>query len=121
MKFAVRMLLCLMISFSLTEFPIIKAHAQAGMISTGDAVTQMTRAQDEVKVTNFLSRTDVRDQMIKLGVNPEEAGFRVASLSDSELRKMASEIEHGTAGASVAGILIVVLIVILIIYFAKRI
>ncbi len=121
MKFAIRMLLCLMISFSLTEFPIMKSHAQTGMITTGDAVTYMTRTQNQDKVAHFLSRTDVKDQLIKLGVTPEEAQIRVLTLSDAELNKLAGDIDHGTAGGSIAGILIIVLIVILIIYFAKRI
>ncbi len=120
MKWLVKLMLCWMISFSLVNFPIIKS-AHAGMITTGTVVDQMTRAQSHQKVVDFMGRKDVKDQMVKLGVSPQEAELRVASLSDSELRKIAGDIDQNTAGGDVGGILVLVLIIVLIIYFAKRI
>lgn len=120
MKFMARMMLCLMISFSLVELPMMKS-AHAGMISTHAVVEVMTRTQTEQKVVEFMGRDDVKDQMIKLGVNPAEATVRVAHLSDSELRKIAGEIDHSVSGGDIGGILILVLVVLMIIYFAKRI
>ena len=119
MKFLVRMLLCLMISFTLVELPIMKAHA--GMITTTEAIAEMTRAEGASTVNEFLARTDVKDQLVKLGVSPEEAQKRVASLSENEVKKLATDIEKAQIGGDVGGILIIVLLVILIIYFAKRI
>ena len=120
MKLLVRMMLCLMISFTLVELPIIKS-AHAGMIATNDAVEIMSRTESAQKVANFIDRQDVKDQLVKMGVNPEEATKRLAGLSDAELRKMAGEIDKATVGGDVGGILVLVLLVILIIYFAKRI
>lgn len=120
MKLTFRLLLCWMISFSLIELPMIKS-AHAGMIKTNTVVELMTRAQTEQKVVAFMGRSEVKQEMIKLGVNPEEAALRVAHLSDSELRKVAGEIDHSMAGGDIGGILIIVLLVLLIIYFAKRI
>lgn len=121
MKFLVRMMLCFTISFTLVEFPILKAQAHAGMINTTDALKEMSRAQGEKNVAEFLNRTDVKDQLVKLGVNPEEATRRLAGLSDSEVRKLAGDIDQATVGGDIGGILILVLVIILIIYFAKRI
>lgn len=120
MKTLVRMMLCLMISFTLIELPIMKS-AHASMITTNEVVTEMTRAQSQEKLANFMDRKDVQEQMVRFGVSPEEASKRVASLSDAELRKIAGEIDKSTVGGDVGGILVLVLIVILIIYFAKRI
>lgn len=120
MKFAVRLMLCLMISFSLVEIPMMKS-AHAGMITTNVVVENLTRTQTEQKVVEFIGRSDVRGQMIKLGVTPEEATVRVANLSDSELRQIAGEIDHSVAGGDVGGILVLILIVVLIIYLVKRI
>lgn len=120
MKFMVRSMLCLMISFSLVEIPMINS-AHAGMITTNAVVEVMTRTQTEQKVVEFMSRGDVKEQMIKLGVSPEEATVRVAHLSDNELRKIAGEIDQSVAGGDVGGILVLVLIVVLIIYLVKRI
>ena len=119
MKFLSRLLLCFIISFTLIELPITKAHA--GMISTTEAIAEMTRTQGENTVNAFLSRSDVKDQLVKLGVSPEEAQKRIASLSESEVKKLATDIEKAQIGGDVGGILVVVLLVILIIYFAKRI
>lgn len=121
MNFLVRMLLCLVISFTLVEFPIMKGQAQAGMITTSEAVTQMSRAEGERNVSEFLNRTDVKGQMVKLGISPEEATRRLAGLSDIEVKKLAGDIEKANVGGDVTGILILVLVIILIIYFAKRI
>lgn len=120
MKILVRMMLCLMISFTLVELPIMKS-AHAGMITTNQVVTEMTRAESQERVANFMDRKDVQDQMVKFGVSPEEAQKRVASLSDAELRKIAGEIDKSTVGGDVGGILVLVVLVLLIIYLAKRI
>ena len=121
MKILVRFMLCLMISFSLVELPILKAQAQASMISTTEALDLMSRSEAEKNVTSFLERSDVKDQLVKLGVNPEDASRRIAGLSDKEVQKLSADIEDAKAGGSIGGILVVVLLVILIIYFAKRI
>ncbi|HXH29326.1 MAG TPA: PA2779 family protein [Bacteriovoracaceae bacterium] len=119
MKFLVRLMLCFMISFSLTELPIMQAHA--GMINTSQAIVHMDRAQGEKNVVDFLNRSEVKAQLVKLGVNSQEATRRLASLSDSEVKKLSGDIEKATLGGDVGGILIIVLVVLLIIYLAKRI
>ena len=115
-----RLMLCFAISFTLTHVPMMKS-AHAGMISTNDAVTEMTRAESHQKVADFLKRDDVKKQLMKLGVSSDEASLRVASLSDAELKKIAGEIEKGTAGGDIGGVLVIVLLVVLIIYLVKRI
>lgn len=119
MKTPVRMMLCLIISFTLIQLPIVKS-AHAGMITTGEAVSIMTRAEGHAKVSHFIERKDVQEQLEKFGVSPEEASKRLAGLSDAELRKLSGEIDKATIGGDVTGILVAVLLVILIIYYAKR-
>ena len=120
MKLLVRMMLCLIISFTLVNVPMMKT-ANAGMIATNEAVEIMSRAESNEKVANFMVRKDVQEQLIKFGVSPEEANKRLAGLSDAEMRKLAGEIDKATIGGDVGGILVLVLLVVLIIYFAKRI
>lgn len=120
MKTLVRMMLCLIISFTLIELPVMKS-AHASMITTNQVVSEMTRVESHERVANFMDRKDVQDQMIKLGVSPEEAQKRVASLSEAELRKITQEIDESTVGGDVGGILVLVVLVLLIIYLAKRI
>jgi hypothetical protein len=119
MKFFARIMLCLMISFTLIESPVI--HAHASMISTTDALDLMQRDQAEKRVSEFLKRSDVKEQLIQLGLDPEVAQKRLAGLSDQEVKKLSTDIKEAKLGGDVGGILVVVLLVLLIIYLAKRI
>lgn len=119
MKILVRMMLCLMISFTLIELPMMKAHA--GSMITTETALEMSRGHSEKKVSNFIERQDVQKQMIKFGVNPQEASRRLAGLSDAEVKKIAGEIDKSTVGGDIGGILVLVLVILMIIYFAKRI
>lgn len=121
MKLLSRLMLCFMISFSLVEFPIMKSQAMAGMISTTEVLADMTRTQGEAQIKDFLSRTDVKDQLTKLGYSADDAQKKLALLSDSEVKKLSQDIEKASVGGDIGGILVIVLVVILIIYFAKRI
>jgi hypothetical protein len=89
------------------------------MIPTGDAVAALTRVEDREKVGRFLQRQDVKREFSKYGVDPNEAAQRVASLSDSEIQKLAGEIDRAPAGAdviviSLTTVLLVVIILLLI-------
>lgn len=121
MQILVRFILCLMISFSLVELPLMKAQAHAGMISTHKALDLMKRADSEKKVAEFMGRTDVTQQLIKLGIDPVDAQKRIAGLSDAEVKKLSSDIDQTIVGGDLGGVLILVLVILLIIYFAKRI
>jgi len=119
MKILVRMMLCLMISFTLAEFPVMKAHAS--MISTTDALDLMKRDQAEKNVTEFLKRGDVKEQLVKLGLDPKDAEKRIAGLSDQEVKNLSHDIEQAKIGGDIGGILVVILLIVLIIYLVKRI
>lgn len=119
MTFLVRIMLLFIISFTLTTLPVTKAHA--GMIPTAHVARQLDREMATKNVSEFLNRADVKDQLIKLGVNQEEATRRIASLSDAELEKLNQDIQKGTIGGDVTGILVLVLVILAIIYLAKRI
>lgn len=105
------------LSFGLTE-GAWALRANTGMISTSDAVSDLTRAQNRATVENFLDRSEVQGQLVKFGVEPGEASQRLASLSDAEIASMAGQIEQAPAGGdaiviSLTTILLIVLILIL--------
>ena len=114
-----RFVIALMISFTLTELPIMKA--QAGLISTQEAYSDFTRGNGESTIREFMNRSDVKDKLVELGVDPIDAQKRIASLSDSDVKKLDIDIQKATVAGDIGGILVVVLLVILIIYLAKRI
>ena len=54
--------------------------AQAKMVTTDQVLEQSDPASDREKVRNFLLREDVRDQLVTLGIDPQEAESRVSGL-----------------------------------------
>ncbi len=107
----------------LTRVPELYAvdAVQGQMISTTAWVNEAARQEMAEKVSKFLDRNDVREQMTASGVSAEEAKLRVAALSDAELQNLSNEIDKATYGGDVVGILVIVLLVVLIIYLVKRI
>jgi hypothetical protein len=79
--------------------------AQAALVTTDQVIGEQqvgNAAQPERrKLEAFLQRQDVREQMVALGVDPAEAQARVASLSDSEIRQIAGQIDRLPAGQGV--------------------
>jgi hypothetical protein len=68
------------------------------------------------RVSEVLARDNVRDQLIRLGVDPSAAAARIAALSDSELQQLEARMAELPAGAdgalTVLGILLLVLLVL---------
>lgn len=100
----------------MTSFNIGIAHA--GLVSTEQLIERGTVAAERDKVREFLAREDVRQEMIDLGVAPDEASARIDSLSDGEVSQIASRIDELPAGegavGAVVGALLIVFIILLI-------
>ncbi len=101
---------------SLTSMPI--GIAQAEMVTTDQVIEQYNSTEDRTLVMDFMLREDVQQQMTLLGVDPEEAARRVASLSDEEIRQIAGRLDELPAGqdgfAAVAGVILIIFLVLLI-------
>ncbi len=68
---------------------------------------------------NYMAREDVRQEILSMGVSPEEADVRVSALSDAEIVSLADTIQESPAGASAVGAIVggaalIVFIVLLI-------
>jgi hypothetical protein len=106
--------LAFVLSFALVEVTF-SVNAHAGMISTSQAVADLSRARNLEKVQSFLRRADVQTELVKRGVSPREAEMRVASLSDFELQKVAGNVDSAPAGADVVVISLSTLLLVIII------
>ena len=92
--------------------------AQAGMVTTDRVIGHEAARQHREAVLEFFGREDVRQQFEELGVDPGEAAARADSLSDSEIARIAGQIEQLPAGQDAASAIIgaaVAIFVILII------
>lgn len=87
--------------------------ASAGIVST-EALVTSSRDADLASVRAQLNRDDVRAKLQELGVDAASVDARVASLSDSELRRLASEMENAPAGGDALAVIGAVFLVLLI-------
>ncbi len=90
--------------------------ASAGVIGTQEYLAGATRAGQIAHIQSALLRQDVRDQLVRLGVDPVAASERIASLSDGELTQIAGNLDALPAGGdsllAVIGIVFVVLLIL---------
>lgn len=94
------------------------ALAMEAMVPTNVAVADLSRTQANQQVQNFVGDAQVRDELLKRGVSPDEVTQRLANLSDAEVKQLAGQIETARAGGD---ILWTILIIVLIIFIVKRI
>lgn len=84
--------------------------AQAGMIGTDQLVTASANA-DRTTVLEFLGRADVANQLQSFGLDAKSAKDRVAAMTDQEVQMLAGKINSMPAGADSTGIILLLLIV----------
>jgi hypothetical protein len=101
------------ILMAMTSMPIGIANAE--MVTTDQIIEGSSATDDRARVTDFMLREDVQQQLTLLGVDPEEAARRVASLSDEEIQGIAGRLEEMPAGEGAVGIIVGAVVIIFII------
>jgi len=90
--------------------------AAAGIVGTADAVAAVQQQDDLTVVRGALARSDVRERMIGMGVDPSEVEGRLAALSQTELATLADNIKQAPAGGddllAIIGIVFIVLLIL---------
>lgn len=89
---------------------------RAEMVGTDHIIDRMDVEARRAEIAAFLARDDMRERIAALGVAPDEAAMRVASLSDAEVLQVAQEMDNLPAGqASGTSIVIILLLVIILV------
>ncbi len=112
MKNLRQLIVCTMVLFF--NMSMLTAPAQAALIGTEALAAAQSRQAVEQKVYAALSRDDVARQLTVMGVNPAEAGKRVAALSDQELASLSDRIDRLPAGGDLFGTLGAIFVILLI-------
>ena len=92
--------------------------AQAGMIGT-EQMAQSSQT-DRGTVMSFMARGDVAGELQNFGLDPATAKDRVAAMTDDEVRQLAGRISTAPAGADVAGLLLLIVVIAVIWWAWKR-
>jgi cytochrome c1 len=111
---------------SVTMFALSTNGAQA-MLAPADRATVIAaqRGSDLKTVQTFLEQKQVREHLVRLGLNENEIEPRLAVLTDSELHQVATHIEQQNPAADGGGVVITVLVIgvlaLLFVYLLKRV
>ncbi len=101
---------------AMTSMPIGIANAE--MVTTDTVIQNYNSTEDRTRVMDFMLREDVQQQLTILGVDPEEAARRVASLSDEEIQGIAGRLEELPAGEGgvgpIVGAIVIIFLVLLV-------
>jgi hypothetical protein len=89
--------------------------ALAALINTETVLAENQSQESRQYILELLAREEVRSTLIAQGIDPQEAKARIASLSDSEIIKLADQFDNLPAGQGIIGITIGVLIIVLLV------
>jgi len=97
----------------LLAVPLASFDARAEFISTQEALA-IEKIDATARLDAWLMRADVAAELAEMGVDPEMARLRAASLSPAELNDLVDRLDELPAGAGALEVLGVVLVVIIV-------
>lgn len=83
--------------------------ANAGMVGTQNLLSQGLNLQDQHQ-----ARQAIESQLVDLGVDPQMAKSRTASLSDQQVADISTRLSDLPAGADAGGIILTIFIIFVI-------
>ena len=101
----------------MSVFFTILSPAHAAMVCTSEIINQSKVNNAREKVNLFLSRADVRQQIIAMGVEPDLAKTRVASMTDQEIAQIADRIDQLPAGSGAFETILIVVGIVALAFF----
>jgi hypothetical protein len=109
MRFTSRIVIAAMLSMTVPF-----SSVQAGLVSTDKVSTAASQQANRDRIRAFLDREDVRVQLQRQGVSPEQAKARVNALTDDEVQRVAGRLDQLPAGGDILGVLLTVFVILLI-------
>ncbi|MDX1796865.1 MAG: DUF6627 family protein [Hydrogenovibrio sp.] len=101
-------------SMILTLLSSLVLPAQAAMVGTGELLHQQSMANERAKLSAFLQRDEVKNELISVGVSPAQVDERVASLTDDEVMQINHQMDAMPAGGDVLGIVVLIFVIFVI-------
>lgn len=95
---------------------VLPFQASAGLIGTGQAVSEAQTAAARDRIASLIERTEVARQLQAYGLTPENAKLRVNALTGSEVTQLAARLDSVPAGANGTGAVLLIAAVVLIVW-----
>ena len=105
-------LISLLLSISLIMLPML--NAQAAMVANAQVIDRMQQQTDRDAVVQLLQRSDVRDYLLSMGVQPQDVEQRVNRMTSEELAQLNARMSELPAGGDVLGLLVLLFIIFVI-------
>ncbi len=99
--------------------PANLAHAK--MIGTQSMVQSAQAENARADITAFLSREDVKTQLVDMGIAPDEAMSRAQNMSDAEAVAFADDLKNAPAGGSGLGVVVGAAVLVFLVLLATDI
>lgn len=93
----------------------------AMLVPAAPASATDARAADMKTIQKTLESKVVRERLRALGLTDKEIETRLAKLSDAQVHKLAKDVDTLAAGGFIEALLVIVVLVLLIVFLAKRI
>ncbi len=113
MIYALRQIMVLLLVTTFLSTSAVVPVAKSATIDTSTYLNT-TIYPTKAELETLINREDIRNQLTALGVNPDDAAERIASLTPAELTKLQENIDELPAGANVLAILGGLLLVLII-------
>lgn len=88
--------------------------ATAGMLGNAAIVAQSEQTAERAALLDQLQRSEVREQLREMGVQPEAVEARVRQLSNAEVTQLNQQIADAPAGSGILELVVLVFIVFVI-------
>ncbi len=88
--------------------------ATAGMIGNTAIMAQSEQGTERQVLIQQLQRSEVREQLLSMGVQPEAVERRIQQLSETEVAQLNQQIANAPAGSGVIELLVLVFLVFVI-------
>jgi hypothetical protein len=89
-------------------------NAGAAIVTNDVVVSHMQQDSAKTALLQAINRSDVKQQLLALGVNPADIESRINLMTDEEIAQLNQQIDELPAGGDVLGILLVIFIVFVI-------
>lgn len=113
-------------AYSSAISPGLNAAVLESEMIVSDSINISQRGIDEIKVRKALENKIVSERLVQHGLSSEEAQNKIGQMTDEEVHQIAVMSDRLPAGGDgavgfVAGVLVIAVLVLLIIYLAKRV
>ncbi len=109
-----RRMVAVLLSMSLIWLGLFSSLTQADLISTQEMQSQLDQKYNKQQLQDLLSKAEVQEQLITLGVDIDTAKERVNQLTIEEISLLNEQIDELPAGSGILDLIVLFLLVFII-------